>query len=48
MSRVFLGSSVGCCFGDIYVGGASGIVVKKDNTLSSQEALDVAGTTLFK
>jgi hypothetical protein len=57
---VLLESSLGCCFGDIYVGGASDIIVdddtttthdmqmKKDNTLLSQEARDVAGTTLFK
>jgi hypothetical protein len=32
MSRVFLGSSLGCCFGDIYVGEASGIIVDDDNT----------------
>ena len=57
---MLLGSSLGCCFGDIYVGGASDIIVdddddathdmqmKKDNTLLSHEARDVAGTTLFK
>jgi hypothetical protein len=32
MSRVFLGSSLGCCFGDIYVDEASGIMVDDDNT----------------
>lgn len=32
MSRVFLGSSLGCCFGDIYVDEASGIIVDDDNT----------------
>ena len=56
---MLLESSLGCCFGDICVGGASDIIVdddttthdmqmKKDNTLLSHEARDVAGTTLFK
>jgi hypothetical protein len=35
MSRVFLGSSLGCCFGDIYVDEASGIIVDDDDNTTT-------------